>query len=145
MHRGPETLTLSNVIFDSKGNPVDLLRKWYFFHIPTVEKLLLFSVGQCSRYSAKGPLKYLNDSFPYPFLYFISWNAYIPFDVPSAWNSTPFGRSRLASYSHTAITVSISRTECSVSIRVGIKGTEARALFFKFFFFFFFLLLFGCQ
>ena len=40
----------------------------------------------------KGPLKYLNDRLPYPYIYSHSWNPY-PFIYPKREKGTPFGRS----------------------------------------------------
>ena len=57
-HPEGRPLTLLYNIFGRKGIPfVYLLDKWYPFRIPTIGKLI------------KGPFKYPNDRFPYPFIY----------------------------------------------------------------------------
>ena len=53
-------------------------------------------LGVSVRVLLKGPFKYLNHSFPYPFLCFNLWNPY-PFIYLQPEKGTPFGRSLLGS------------------------------------------------
>ena len=63
---------------------IPFIEKRYPFHIPILGSLVLVLI--------KGPVKYLNDRFPYPFIYLILWNSY-PFLYLKPEKGTPFGRS----------------------------------------------------
>lgn len=99
-----ESFTEGGSALSSKPLPFDLplltgrvtlsytfYRRWYSFHIPSVETHYLFFVGSVQD-TLKGLFKYLNDSFCYPFLYFSSWNPY-PLIYLYPERGTPFSRS----------------------------------------------------